>query len=109
MVTERDATKVHYHNKLFSASAKDLTVSNDVLTAFLTCFCETWQRAPWRPLQALIAKVSHALSMSDSDARQLFRFALLYGFLPVSQECETHMVRWFRPVYLMQDELGIAA
>jgi hypothetical protein len=47
--------------------------------------------------------------MTDGDARQLFRFALLYGFLPVSQECETHMVRWFRPVYLMQDELGIAA
>ena len=62
-----------------------------------------------RPLQELITKVSNALSMSNSEARQLFRFALLYGFLPVSQECETHMVRWFRPVYLMQDELGIAA
>ncbi|RUP75758.1 hypothetical protein C7Y69_18420 [Alteromonas sp. KS69] len=109
VVTERDATKVHYHNKLFSASAKDLTVSNETLTAFLTYFCEIWQRAPWCPLQELIAQVSHTLSMTDGDARQLFRFALLYGFLPVSQECETHMVRWFRPVYLMQDELGIAA
>lgn len=109
VVTERDATKVHYHNKLFSASAKDLTVSNEVLTAFLACFCKTWQHAPWRPLQELIAQVSHTLSMTDGDARQLFRFALLYGFLPVSQKCETHMVRWFRPVYLMQDELGIAA
>lgn len=109
VVTERDANKVHYHNKLFSASAKDLTVSNEALTAFLACFCETWQHAPWRPLQELIAKVSHTLSMTDSDARQLFRFALLYGFLPVSKKCETHMVRWFRPVYLMQDELGIAA
>ncbi|MDO6568609.1 TnsA endonuclease N-terminal domain-containing protein [Alteromonas sp. 1_MG-2023] len=109
VVTERDATKVHYHNKLFSESAKDLKVSNETLTAFLACFCESWQRAPWCPLQALIAQVSHTLSMSVGDARQLFKFSLLYGFLPVYEECETHMVRWFRPVHLMQDELGIAA
>ncbi|WP_286235359.1 TnsA endonuclease N-terminal domain-containing protein [Thalassotalea sediminis] len=109
VVTERDATKVQYYNKLFSEAAKDLEVSNEELTTFLNCFCEKWQLAPWLQLQDLIKQVSNTLSISDSCARQLFRFSVLYGFLPIAQKCEEHMLRWFRPVLLRQDELEMAA
>ena len=109
VVTERDATKVQYYNKLFSEAAKDLDVSNEELTTFLNCFCEKWQLAPWLQLQDLIKQISKTLSISDSYTRQLFRFSVLYGFLPLAQKREEHMVRWFRPVHLLNDELELAA
>lgn len=109
VVTERDATKVQYYNKLFSEAAKDLEVSNEELTTFLNCFCEKWQLAPWLQLQDLIKQISKTLSISDSYTRQLFRFSVLYGFLPLAQKREEHMVRWFRPVHLLNDELELAA
>lgn len=109
VVTERDATKVQYYNKLFSEAAKDLDVSNEELTTFLNCFCEEWQLAPWLQLQDLIKQISKTLSISDSYTRQLFRFSVLYGFLPLAQKREEHMVRWFRPVHLLNDALELAA
>ena len=101
MVTEKDATKVQQWNIQYCQSARDLRVADEELGLFLQHFVYSWSEKRWLSVKELLKNVAELSSIGLPRVKDVFKYSILYGYLPVAEE---EHIRFFRPIELLAYE-----